>query len=85
MFSNSAIFTYEGDFLYLDFVKDYVQDDLNTVIEENSYLSVQRILQTHTLAYIIGGALILIIFIISEIAAACCKNAWKTCCCCCFN
>lgn len=23
MFSNSAIFTYEGDFLYLDFVKDY--------------------------------------------------------------
>jgi len=32
MFSNSAIFTYDGDFLYLDWVKDQFEDDLTSVI-----------------------------------------------------
>ncbi len=85
MFSNSAIFTYEEDFLYLDWVKDQFEDDLSSIISSNNYLSVQRIMQTHTLIYIIGAALILLIFIIAEMVGACCKDSWKKCCCCCFD
>jgi hypothetical protein len=76
MFSNSAIFTYESDFKSLDFVKNYLSNDLNDVISNNQYLSVSRIFQTHTLIYILGAIAFLIIFLFMEIINVCCTDAW---------
>ena len=86
MFSNSAIFTYEGDFATLEFIKKYLQGSLDDALSNsNQYLSVTRIYQTHTLIYILGSVLFLLIFMFMELINACFENAWKTCCCLCFN
>lgn len=50
-----------------------------------TYISFERINQTHTIIYLLGFAGILLVFALGEILENCCKNSWKVFCCCCYN
>ena len=82
MYSNSNIFTYNGQsYQWLTFVQTYIEKSTQE-IKQNQYLTEDRFLQTHAMIYILGFILFIVLFLLFEtISRMCMSCCWKCCCC----
>ena len=65
MFSNSAIFTYTGNFSLISGVKQNIDQYVQKYYYQNNYISITRLTQTHSIIYLMGFALFIILFILN--------------------
>jgi hypothetical protein len=79
MFSNSSIFTLQGDYTILNYINSLSNDASNSVssyYSSNSYISISRLTQTQSFLYLLGFALFILLFILNELIGAICSNCW---------